>query len=135
LFSFAKKAKKMYVTKLNSFLETTYYYYQKGIIYISIFKGKMTSNKTPRQVMQIITNVLQESKQVYPYLFICRHLLTIFSSRFTCPEDGGDTFLRNVGSNQKYTAQDPRRRFPAYLFEFEENLVNVGESICKAEIK
>jgi hypothetical protein len=31
---------------------------------------------------------------------ICRHL-TIFSSRFTCPEDGGDMFIRNVGSNQK----------------------------------
>jgi hypothetical protein len=42
-----------------------------------------------------------------------RHLLTIFSSRVTCPDDGGDTFLRIVGSNQKYTAQDPRRRFPA----------------------
>jgi hypothetical protein len=45
---------------------------------------------------------------------ICRHLLTIFSLRFNCPDDGGDTFLRNVGSNQKYTAQDPRRWFPAY---------------------
>jgi hypothetical protein len=38
---------------------------------------------------------------------ICRHLLTIFSSRFTCPEDGGDTFLRNVGSNQ-----NTRRKIP-----------------------
>jgi hypothetical protein len=37
----------------------------------------------------------------------------ILSSRFTCPDDGGDTYFRNVGSNQKYTAQDPRRRFPA----------------------
>jgi hypothetical protein len=34
------------------------------------------------------------------------------------PDNGGDTFLRNVGSNQKYTAQDPRRRFPAYFMKF-----------------
>jgi hypothetical protein len=40
------------------------------------------------------------------------------SSRFTCPDDGGDTFLRNVGYNQKYTAQHPRRRFPAYAHMF-----------------
>jgi hypothetical protein len=30
--------------------------------------------------------------------------------KYTCPEDGGDTFLRNVGSNHNYTAPDPRRR-------------------------
>jgi hypothetical protein len=41
-----------------------------------------------------------------------------FSSRFTFPEDGGDTFLRNVGSNQKYTAKDPRRRFHANMRPF-----------------
>jgi hypothetical protein len=35
---------------------------------------------------------------------------SIFSSQFTCPEDGGHTFLRNVGSNHNYTAPDPRRR-------------------------
>lgn len=50
----------------------------------------MTSNKTLGQVMQIITNVLQDSKQVYTSI---------------------------------------------YIFEFEENLVNVAESICKAEIR
>jgi hypothetical protein len=32
---------------------------------------------------------------------------------FPYPEDGGDTFLRNVGFNQLYTAQDPRRLFIA----------------------
>jgi hypothetical protein len=78
----------MCVTKLNSFSETIDCYCQKGIICISIFKGKMTSNKTSRQVMQITINVLQKSKQLY-----------------------------------------------TYLFEPEENLVNVAESICWAEIK
>jgi hypothetical protein len=43
----------------------------------------------------------------------CAVYFWLDSSRFTCPDDGGDTFLRNDGSNQKYTAQDPRRRFPA----------------------
>jgi hypothetical protein len=42
------------------------------------------------------------------------HLLTVFSPRFTCPEDGGDTFLRNIGSNHNYTAPDPRRRLSTY---------------------
>jgi hypothetical protein len=44
----------------------------------------------------------------------CSHLLSVFSSRFTCPEDGGDTFLRNVGSNHNYTIPDPRRRLSSY---------------------
>jgi hypothetical protein len=30
---------------------------------------------------------------------------------FFCPEDGGDTFLRNVGSHKNYTAPHPRRKF------------------------
>jgi hypothetical protein len=42
---------------------------------------------------------------------VCRHLLTIFWLWFTCPDVGGDMFLQNVSSNQKYMAQDPRRRF------------------------
>jgi hypothetical protein len=46
------------------------------------------------------------------------HLLTVFSSRFTCPEDGGDTFVRNVGSNHNYTAPDPRRRLSSSLEYF-----------------
>jgi hypothetical protein len=29
---------------------------------------------------------------------------------FTCSEDGGDMFLRNVGQNEEYTAPKPRRR-------------------------
>jgi hypothetical protein len=41
---------------------------------------------------------------------VASDLLTLFSLRFTCPEDGGDTFFRNVGSNHNYTAPNPRRR-------------------------
>jgi hypothetical protein len=40
---------------------------------------------------------------------------------------GGDTFLQNVGSNQKYKAQDPRRRFPALKMDvcaFPDSVVN-----------
>jgi hypothetical protein len=33
---------------------------------------------------------------------------------FTCPEDGGDTFLQNIGSNQSHTALHPRRWYSAY---------------------
>jgi hypothetical protein len=46
------------------------------------------------------------------------HLLTLFSSRFTCPEDGGDTFLRNVGSNQDTRRQIPEDDFLQYLVLF-----------------
>jgi hypothetical protein len=31
-------------------------------------------------------------------------------SRFFYPEDGGDIFLRNVGSHKIYTAPHPRKR-------------------------
>jgi hypothetical protein len=30
---------------------------------------------------------------------------------FTCPEDGGDMFLRNVGSNQSHAVLHLRRRY------------------------
>jgi hypothetical protein len=32
---------------------------------------------------------------------------------FFYPEDGGDTFLRNVGSHKIYTAPNPRIRHPS----------------------
>jgi hypothetical protein len=42
---------------------------------------------------------------------VCSHLLTLVPrSRIFYPEDGGDTFLRNVGSHKIYTARHPRRR-------------------------
>jgi hypothetical protein len=45
----------------------------------------------------------------------CNHLLTLVPrSRIFLPEDGGDTFLRNVGSHKIYTAPHPRRRHSSY---------------------
>jgi hypothetical protein len=42
---------------------------------------------------------------------VCSHLLTLVPrSRILYPEDGGDTFLRNVGSHKIFTAPHPRRR-------------------------
>jgi hypothetical protein len=38
-----------------------------------------------------------------------------FARGFLYPEDGGDTFLRNVGSHKMYTAPHPRRRNSSYL--------------------
>jgi hypothetical protein len=35
---------------------------------------------------------------------------------FSNPEDGGDTFLRNVGSNQGHTVLHPRRRYSSVLY-------------------
>jgi hypothetical protein len=43
--------------------------------------------------------------------WVCSHLFTLVSrSRFLYSEDGGDTFLRNVGSHKIYTAPHSRRR-------------------------
>jgi hypothetical protein len=40
----------------------------------------------------------------------CSHLFTLFPrSRIFYPEDGGDTFLRHVGSHKIYTVPHPRR--------------------------
>jgi hypothetical protein len=37
---------------------------------------------------------------------------------FFYSEDGGDTFLRNVGSHKMYTAPHPRRRHSSLLLKF-----------------
>jgi hypothetical protein len=37
---------------------------------------------------------------------------------FLYPEDGGDTFLRNVGSHKKYTASHPRKWHILHVFHF-----------------
>jgi hypothetical protein len=74
---------------------------------------------TPRQTdwQTVSLNVTQTQTLDRSWLpTSCRHLLTAFSSWFTCPEDGGDTFLRNVGSNHNYTAPDPRRRLSSYVW-------------------
>jgi hypothetical protein len=44
----------------------------------------------------------------------------------TCPEDGGDTFLRNVGKNRNHTVLQPRRRFSTTL-----NLFRIGKQEYK----
>jgi hypothetical protein len=42
---------------------------------------------------------------------VCSHLLTlVHCPGFFYPEDGDDTFLRNVGSHKIYTVPHPRRR-------------------------
>jgi hypothetical protein len=49
---------------------------------------------------------------------VCRLLATYLCRFLACgffyPEDGGDTFLRNVGSHKIYTAPHPRRRHSSY---------------------
>jgi hypothetical protein len=45
----------------------------------------------------------------------CSYLLRQFLARgFFYPEDGGDMFLRNVGTHKIYTAPHPRRRHSSY---------------------
>jgi hypothetical protein len=41
----------------------------------------------------------------------CNHLLTCDLVLLACSEDVGDTFLRNIGSNQSYTMLHPRRLY------------------------
>jgi hypothetical protein len=57
------------------------------------------------------------------------------SSLFTLhPEDGGDTFPRNVGSSKTHTAPHPRRRVSPWLhvcFKMDKNCKAMGESISK----
>jgi hypothetical protein len=43
-----------------------------------------------------------------------RLLMLVPQSRIFYPEDGGDTFLRNIGSHTIYTAPHPRRRHSSY---------------------
>jgi hypothetical protein len=59
------------------------------------------------------------SENLYSWWFstdssVCSHLLTLVPrSRIFYPEDGGDTFLRNVGSLENYTAPHPKK--PAFF--------------------
>jgi hypothetical protein len=50
---------------------------------------------------------------------------------FFYPEDGGDTFLRNVGSHKKYTAPHPRNRHSSSLFA---SYLNDAETVFKSHI-
>jgi hypothetical protein len=54
-----------------------------------------------------------------------------YSERFTCPEYGGDTFLRNVGSNHNYTAPDPRRRLFSYTSPWKPKILH---TVCLFKI-
>jgi hypothetical protein len=47
-------------------------------------------------------NVSPPSSATYSRWFLARG--------FFCPEDGGDMFLRNVGSYKNYTTPHPRKR-------------------------
>jgi hypothetical protein len=56
------------------------------------------------------------SLSLYSWVFsaggsVCSHMLTVFY-----PEDGGDTFLRNVGSHKIYRAPHFRRRHSLCFF-------------------
>jgi hypothetical protein len=47
----------------------------------------------------------------------CSHLLTLVPRlRIFYPEDGGDTFFRNVGLHKIYTAPHPSRRHSLLIF-------------------
>jgi hypothetical protein len=54
------------------------------------------------------------------YVILFCIVAVIYSRRFPArgffyPEDGSDTFLRNVGSHKIYTAPHPRIRYFSYL--------------------
>jgi hypothetical protein len=44
---------------------------------------------------------------------------------FFCPEDGGDTFLRNVGSHKIYTAPHPRRQHSSQSLLWKPQILHV----------
>jgi hypothetical protein len=49
------------------------------------------------------------------------HLLTLVPrSQIFYPEDGGDTVLRNVGSQKIYTASRPRRQHSSKYISFDQ---------------
>jgi hypothetical protein len=43
------------------------------------------------------------------------NLLTCDLVLFTCPEDGGDTFFQNFGSNESHVVLHPRRRYSSSI--------------------
>jgi hypothetical protein len=48
-----------------------------------------------------------------------KSVLTLFQAAYSFqPEYGGDTFLRNVGFDESYTAPHPRRRHSSCTFIF-----------------
>jgi hypothetical protein len=51
---------------------------------------------------------------------------------FFCPEDGGDTFLRNFGSHEMYTAAHPRRRNSSFV---QDCFQNNSQEIIRAKVQ
>jgi hypothetical protein len=52
-------------------------------------------------------------------------LLTSLARWFLLPDDGGDTFLRNVGSNESHMMSDPRRRLLDTVSRLESLIINL----------
>jgi hypothetical protein len=66
------------------------------------------------------------------HLQACHLLARCFAELFYNPEDGGDTFLRNVGYHSThYTASYPRRRYSSFLLA--QLIFSTLEAICSSE--
>jgi hypothetical protein len=63
---------------------------------------KITQQTTKNFRVQAYGNVTEQIAAICSRWFLARE--------FYYPEDGGDTFLRNVGSHKIYTAPHPRKR-------------------------
>jgi hypothetical protein len=85
------------------------------------------SNKTIHVKFYVFTAVTIKNAvlwDVAPCKLSLQHLLSWFLARgFFYPEDGGDTFLRNVGSHKIYMVPHPRRRHSSELFIIVQALV------------
>jgi hypothetical protein len=71
------------------------------------FEGTYHLHLQGRKIRELGTNVSRWLCSMQSAATCSRWFLT---RGFFYPEDGGDTFLRNVGSHKIYTAPHPRRR-------------------------
>jgi hypothetical protein len=77
--------------------------------YLTLF-GRMSFSRMWHRVDLVWTNVSKEHISSIFSRLLTTCSLRFLARRFFYAEDGGNTFLRNVGSHKFYTAPQPRRR-------------------------
>jgi hypothetical protein len=74
-------------------------------VYFTVSDSRLPFSSPPmtrRATVEVFDSASTRRLQTCPRWFLARG--------FFYPEDGGDTFLRNVGSHKNYTAPHPRKR-------------------------
>jgi hypothetical protein len=93
---------------------------------VTLMKEALPSSETSVLNRATQRNILEDTmlhshhrENLKSYISITKLMTNLFLARwFFSPDDGGDTYLRNVGSCKSHTASHPRRRRSFYCYVY-----------------